>query len=357
MLDLNFITRKYIKTLGEPKPMVPLDKRNVYLEWDTAAAFYIIRDILHIYDCVIWYRDIDSDKIYDFPPKRDMELFIIPITKHLLTKYMTIFQREYTYAREHQIPVLLLMIDQDEEVKELLYKECGDVPYLRHYRSKHVINMYDTLLYKYLAMVLEPKRDYGKEFSQIKDAAYQGSLEDIDTLIDMYTLGIGVPFSYEEAFILRQKKIHLLQKAYENQPSEEHLLEFVDELCSCGDFCQEIEREEEAILYYLNCEKWLMEFSKEMESQKLRDKYATICYRLSLLYKDNNSDKEMEYYNKAFQYKGVDELAKDLGVFSFIHKCLDCELEQYGVSREELIETLTDPEEEMNWILKMCIFE
>ena len=72
--------------------------------------------------------DLSNDRFIHYWMLRDMRLFLVPVTRRLLTE-KNMAMRKIRFAREHQIPVIPWLMEDDLE--ELFTKCCGAMPYLQ----------------------------------------------------------------------------------------------------------------------------------------------------------------------------------------------------------------------------------
>ncbi len=114
----------------------------------------IAEDILKYQNCVLWYTDEsgeynEEDHLIELS---EMQLFVMPITRKLLTTKNRAYELEYQFAISNCIPVLPLM--QEEGLESLFNERCCDIQFLdKHNRDDTAINFEDKLK-KYLEAVL-----------------------------------------------------------------------------------------------------------------------------------------------------------------------------------------------------------
>ena len=86
--------------------------------------------------CEIYTDDeLTNDRFIHYWLLRDMRLFLVPVTRQLLTE-KSIAMRKIRFAREHQIPVIGWLME--DGLEELFLKCCGPIPYLRREESPDV---------------------------------------------------------------------------------------------------------------------------------------------------------------------------------------------------------------------------
>ena len=142
------------KTRGNNSPQ---GKPRVYFcchPEDFNRCFASISDeILSKQNCAIWY--MDEAVVYDdnfFTDLKQMQLFVMPVTSHLLCTENKTLDSEFKFAVENHIPVLPLM--QESGLEELFNKKCGDLQFLDKNNTDVTAISYDEKLKKYLESVL-----------------------------------------------------------------------------------------------------------------------------------------------------------------------------------------------------------
>ena len=79
--------------------------------------------------CEIYTDDeLTNDRFIHYWMLRDMRMFLVPVTRRLLTE-KNAAMRKIRFAREHQIPVIPWLMEDDLE--ELFVQRCGEMAYLR----------------------------------------------------------------------------------------------------------------------------------------------------------------------------------------------------------------------------------
>ena len=115
----------------------------------------IVKEILEKQNCAIYYDtepDADWEAESFYADLAQMNLFVMPVTTHLLTSDNRALTVEFAYAQEHHIPVLPLM--QEAGLENLFNRKCGDIQFLdKHQRDVTAIS-YDEKLEKFLSSVL-----------------------------------------------------------------------------------------------------------------------------------------------------------------------------------------------------------
>lgn len=119
------------------------------------AAFLqtISQEILTLHDCAFWYASPDTARTPAFLDElKEMNLFVIPITRRLLTTQNYALRLEFAYAMEHHIPVLPLM--QEPGLVGLFNEVCGNLQFLDPHTKDLTEISYKEKLKKYLNQVL-----------------------------------------------------------------------------------------------------------------------------------------------------------------------------------------------------------
>ena len=140
----------------EPRNVSPQGKQNVFFSChpEDFDRFFlsIISDIRKFSNCLIWYNTEEDYKNEDITLLGDMNLFVVPVTKELLTKSCRAMEIDIPYAKNKNIPVLPLM--QENGLDLLFTKYFGNLQYLApNVRDESAIS-YEDKLKKYLDSVL-----------------------------------------------------------------------------------------------------------------------------------------------------------------------------------------------------------
>lgn len=115
----------------------------------------ICKAILNAHDCVIYYTanmSITLPEIYRSTDLGSMNLFVIPVTIHLLTESCRAISEDFAFAKEHHIPVLPLMMETGMD--ELYSRIFGKWHYLEPYAHDLTARSYEDKLKKFLSSVL-----------------------------------------------------------------------------------------------------------------------------------------------------------------------------------------------------------
>lgn len=150
MAELFFRTR-----LGESAQGLPRVYFACHPEDFLTCFNKICNDILEYCNCAIFYYDaythVPADDEY-YLNLGQMQLVVMPVSAKLLNSKSRAMDREYIYAREHNIPVLPIMIEKGLESQ--FNKKCGDLQLLDQNDSDATALSYRTKLEKYLDSVL-----------------------------------------------------------------------------------------------------------------------------------------------------------------------------------------------------------
>ena len=109
-------------------------------------------------DCAVWYLSdpacVRTQDIWD--DLSQMQLFVMPVTRKLLTCPNPALDSEFPFARAHNIPVLPLLQDDPNptELVSLFNEKCGELQFLNKYAHDSTALSYDEKLKTYLSSVL-----------------------------------------------------------------------------------------------------------------------------------------------------------------------------------------------------------
>ena len=143
------------KTRGNSTPQ---GKQKVYFcchPGEFARFFERISDeILAEQNCAIWYpKDVESERDASFLEELEgMRLFVMPVTRELLTTKNPAIDLEFPYAIEHRISVLPLM--QESGLEALFNERCGNLQFLDPFHRDPTAIPYEEKFKKHLAAVL-----------------------------------------------------------------------------------------------------------------------------------------------------------------------------------------------------------
>ncbi len=114
----------------------------------------LAEEILACRNCAVWY--LSSEETFDEPSHREalaeMQLFLIPVTRRLLTEPSRARTLEIPFAIEHHIPVLPLM--QEERLLSLYPSVFGNTQYLSKWESDETGLSYEEKYKRYIDSVL-----------------------------------------------------------------------------------------------------------------------------------------------------------------------------------------------------------
>lgn len=128
---------------------------------DFSKYFEKIReDIFKTHDCAIFYTDNMTEEIEEKYLESDLgqiNLFVIPITRKLLTEPNRAMDSDFLFAKRKKIPILPIMFESD--LYDIYSKpdKFGDIQYLEPYVNDRTAINYSEKLKKYLESVLISK--------------------------------------------------------------------------------------------------------------------------------------------------------------------------------------------------------
>lgn len=143
------------KTRGGSHPM---GKQKIYFAChpDDFCKYFdeITDDIFETQNCAVYYSDLERDcTVEEFVVYlSEMQLFVIPITKKLLTEKTRVMDVEIPYALKQHIPILPLL--QEALPVELFRAVFGDLQYLNKHIQDSTAISYAEKLKKYLDEIL-----------------------------------------------------------------------------------------------------------------------------------------------------------------------------------------------------------
>ncbi len=145
---LQYKTRRSVNPQGKPR---------VYFccHGEELAKYFeeISDEILKINDCAIWYGDGEEVRDQDFlDALKTMQLFVMPVTKKLLTEENDAINIDFRLAVENHIPVLPLLMEGGLDA--LFALKCGDIQYLDKNSVDNTAISYQEKLEKFLDSVL-----------------------------------------------------------------------------------------------------------------------------------------------------------------------------------------------------------
>lgn len=141
-----------VKTLGDANPK-GMPKVYYCCHAEDFSPYFprISKEILNISDCAIYWYEGDPGEEWELELGQ-MQLFVMPVTRLLLTTANRALDVEFRFALERHIPVLPLM--QESGLEALFNEKCGDLQFLdRNVRDITAIT-YEQKLKRYLESVL-----------------------------------------------------------------------------------------------------------------------------------------------------------------------------------------------------------
>lgn len=150
MAILRYITREGIHPQGLSKVFFccrPEDHAQYFRQ--------VTEQILHLQNCSIWYLPPENritDRQLYLEELSMMQLFVMPVTRKLLTEPNRIMDLEFPFAVSHRIPVLPLM--QEPGLEMLFNRKCGDLQFLDPNSKDPTAVLFEEKLKSYLHSVL-----------------------------------------------------------------------------------------------------------------------------------------------------------------------------------------------------------
>ncbi len=207
-------------------------------------------------DIAIWYdeflipgEDFNSS-IKDALQKSDM--FVMTVTPNLINGDNYILTTEYPMAKSENKPILPVEVvptdrevladkfseiplcvdgNNEAEFSDAMLKKLKELAVTRNDNSPEH-NFFIGLAY--LGGV-DVEVDYKKALELITFAAENGVVEALSKLVEMYSNGIGVPYSIGKALEWQEKKVELLQEKYADTDKHEEFEELFWSINQCGD--------------------------------------------------------------------------------------------------------------------------
>lgn len=144
-------------------------KQNVYFAChpdDLATALQpISEDILSLQDCAIWHLDPpdgDIDLTEHLDRLSEMQAVVIPVTRKLLTTQNRAFDVEFSFAREHNILLLPILIEGGDDLISLFNQKCGNLYLLDKYCTDSTATPYKEKLQRFLSYALADEKQIEK---------------------------------------------------------------------------------------------------------------------------------------------------------------------------------------------------
>lgn len=147
-MSIEYKTRGMSDPKGKPKVYFCCHPEDFKVYFES-----ISEEILGTQNCAIWYSTVDTLFNQELQLElRKMQLFVMPITTKLLTTSNRALNDEFSFATEHHIPVLPILVES--ELDELFNNKCGDLQFLDRTVNSSLVIGYEEKLNKYLSMVL-----------------------------------------------------------------------------------------------------------------------------------------------------------------------------------------------------------
>ncbi len=148
---------KFITKYGDS----PFGKRRVYLTShpdDFEKCFEkITGDIFKTHDCVIYYTEDMTEPLDEENLETDLgsnNLFVVPVTYKLLSQPSRAMEVDIPYAKEHNIPILPILAEDNLEDMAALPKNFGIRPLLTMFTGRPTVFSFEARLKEYLDAVL-----------------------------------------------------------------------------------------------------------------------------------------------------------------------------------------------------------
>ena len=111
-------------------------------------------ELLQKQNCAVWHlKEPHAERTAEFlNDLKGMQLFVMPVTRALLTTPNPAMDIEFPFAIRHHIPVLPLM--QDDGLDDLFNRRFGNLQYLSRFVDDPTATPYDEKLTVYLSAVL-----------------------------------------------------------------------------------------------------------------------------------------------------------------------------------------------------------
>ena len=113
----------------------------------------ISNELLKLQNCAMWYDDDGQHRDEEYLSNlKQMQLFVMPVTRKLLCSENAALEREFRFAMEQHIPVLPLM--QEQGLEQLFNQKCGDLQFLDRHNGDETAIAYEKKLEQYLQSLL-----------------------------------------------------------------------------------------------------------------------------------------------------------------------------------------------------------
>jgi len=161
MTCMKYKTRGMTTSQGKPRVYFSAHPK------DQVRYFQEISDsILACVNCAVWYTEGEiANQESHWENLKQMQLFVIPVTRELLTQPNFAMDAEIPFAMENHIPVLPLM--QERGLDALYQEKFGDLQYLDENNGDVTAIRYEDKLANYLTSIL-----IGEEMAEKIRAAF-----------------------------------------------------------------------------------------------------------------------------------------------------------------------------------------
>jgi len=204
----------------------PSGKQNIYFTCypgDFERFFEnISSSILKTHDVAIWYKvdSCDSFKSEDdmYELLGQMQFFVIPITSWLLRDEKTIIKDEVAFAKDNNIPILALMME--EGIDNEFSKEFNDIQYLKPISNDPMEIAYEKKLKRFLDSVIISEENIKRVKSNFDAYIFlsyrkkdRKSALELMQLIHKIPEYVNVAIWYDEYLIPGENFRHAIEKA------------------------------------------------------------------------------------------------------------------------------------------------
>lgn len=152
MAVFSYRTKKDSDPKGKPRVYFTCHPMDLQSFFET-----IVSDIFQTHDCAIYYTPDMSESLEKENLETDlgqMNLFVVPVTRHLLTTNNRTMDTDIAYAKQSRIPILPLMMDAGLDALYSKPDKFGNLQYLSPNASDLAEISYKDKLKKYLDSVL-----------------------------------------------------------------------------------------------------------------------------------------------------------------------------------------------------------
>lgn len=195
------------------------------------------------------------------------ELFVLTVTPNLINEINYIVTTEYPMARNENKPIVPAeLVETDKESLSQIFAElppCTDAHddaeladallealsgiAVRENDGDAEHNFFIGLAY---LSGIDVEIDYERALRLITSSAEAGLPEAIDQLMQMYRSGTGVQRDAEEALRWHERKLDVLRRAYEADPTAERFDTLAGELLTCGNYYEDTDQPKRCMAFY-----------------------------------------------------------------------------------------------------------